>query len=63
VWAQALGFETNKGAVELTAAARADFTLQEMTDPERRFRQLPGEMMVAALPEASARTPAPRRSS
>src|SRR5712692_10348686 len=25
-----------------------------MTDPERRFRQLPGEMMVAALPEASA---------
>ena len=26
----------------------------EITDPERRFRQLPGEMMVAALPEASA---------
>src|SRR5437764_182574 len=25
-----------------------------MTDPERRFRQLPGEMMVAALPEANA---------
>ncbi|HYU70058.1 MAG TPA: carboxypeptidase-like regulatory domain-containing protein, partial [Burkholderiales bacterium] len=54
VWAQALGFETSKGAVELSAARRADFTLQEMTDPERRFRQLPGEMMVAALPEASA---------
>ena len=54
VWAQALGFETGKGSVDLSAARRADFTLQEMTDPERRFRQLPGEMMVAALPEASA---------
>jgi streptogramin lyase len=53
VWAQALGFETGKGSVELSAARRHDFTLQEMTDPERRFRQLPGEMMVAALPEAS----------
>ena len=54
VWAQALGFETSKGSVDLSAARRADFILQEMTDPERRFRQLPGEMMVAALPEASA---------
>src|SRR2546421_12903881 len=54
VWAQALGFEASKGSVDLTAARRADFTLQEMTDPERRFRQLPGEMMVAALPEANA---------
>src|SRR2546430_10619165 len=54
VWAQALGFARSNGAVDLSAARRADFTLQEMTDPERRFRQLPGEMMVAALPEASA---------
>src|SRR6266513_2644600 len=54
VWAQALGFEMSKSAVDLSAERRADFTLQEMTDPERRFRQLPGEMMVAALPEASA---------
>src|SRR5207247_6608933 len=54
VWAQALGFETNRNAVDLSAARRQDFTLQEMTDSERRFRQLPGEMMVAALPEASA---------
>src|SRR4051812_4431572 len=53
VWAQALGFEAGKGAVELAAARRRNFTLQEMTDPERRFRQLPGEMMVAALPEAT----------
>src|SRR5438445_10431378 len=54
VWAQALGFERSNGAVDLSSARRQDFTLQEMTDPERRFRQLPGEMMVAALPEASA---------
>jgi virginiamycin B lyase len=54
VWAQALGFDIRKDAVELSAAQRRDFTLQEIADPERRFRQLPGEMMVAALPEASA---------
>ena len=53
VWAQALGFEANKGAVDLTAARRQNFTLQEITDAERRFRQLPGEMMAAALPEAT----------
>jgi hypothetical protein len=54
VWAQALGFERASGSVELSAARRQDFTLAEIADPERRFRQLPGEMMVAALPEASA---------
>jgi len=54
VWAQALGFEAAASAVDLAAARRQDLTLQEITDAERRFRQLPGEMMVAALPEASA---------
>jgi streptogramin lyase len=54
VWAQALGFERASGSVALSAARRQDFTLAEIADPERRFRQLPGEMMVAALPEASA---------
>ncbi len=53
VWAQALGFEMSSEAVELSRARRRNFTLQEITDPERRFRQLPGEMMVAALPEAT----------
>jgi streptogramin lyase len=53
VWAQALGFERSNGTVELPASRRADFTLQEIADPERRFRQLPGEMMVAGLPEAT----------
>jgi len=54
VWAQALGFERMSGSVDLSAARRQDFTLAEIADPERRFRQLPGELMVAALPEASA---------
>jgi len=54
VWAQALGFERASGSVDLSAARRQDFTLGQIADPERRFRQLPGEMMVAALPEASA---------
>jgi streptogramin lyase len=54
VWAQALGFETSKSAVDLNAAQRQNFTLQDITDAERRFRQLPGEIMVAALPEATA---------
>ena len=53
VWAQTLGFEASKGAVDLTAARRQNFALQEITDAERRFRQLPGEMMAAALPEAT----------
>jgi streptogramin lyase len=54
VWAQALGFDRTTAAVDLSAARGANFTLHEIADPERRFRQLPGEMMVAALPEASA---------
>jgi streptogramin lyase len=51
VWAQALGFETTKDAVDLTAARRRDLVLRPMTDPERRIRQMPSEMLAAALPE------------
>ncbi len=53
VWAQALGFEASKGAVDLAAAQRRNFTLDEIKDAERRYRQLPGEMMVAALPDTT----------
>src|SRR4029079_2339757 len=53
VWAQALAFETAKGEVDLTAARRADLTLEPITDAERRVRQLPGELLMAALPEAN----------
>jgi streptogramin lyase/mono/diheme cytochrome c family protein len=51
VWAQALGFETSKGSVDLTAARRQDLALRPMTDAEQRIRQLPSELLVAALPE------------
>ena len=55
VWAQALAFETAKGEVDLAAAKRADLTLAPMTDFERQVRQLPGEMLMAALPEDDRR--------
>src|SRR5213078_3646263 len=52
-WAQALGFETTKGSVDLSATKHQDLALAPITDPERRIRQLPAEMLVAALPEES----------
>src|SRR5258705_5219732 len=48
VWAQALGFHTAKDAVELSARHQ-DFKHATNEAPEERFRQLPPEMMVAAL--------------
>jgi streptogramin lyase len=54
VWAQALSFEIAKGEVDLAAAKRQDLVLRPMTDKERQWRQLPGELMVASLPEDTA---------
>ena len=53
VWAQALGFNLEKSTIALSAGRRQNFRLTEIDDAETRFRQLPGEMMVAALPEAT----------
>ena len=53
VWAQALGFERVKGSVDLSTARHQDLVLQPITDPERRIRQLPSELLVAALPEST----------
>lgn len=53
VWAQALGFRLVKDKVGLAAATHHDFQLSAIADPEERYRQLPPEMMVAALPEAT----------
>jgi virginiamycin B lyase len=53
VWAQTLGFTTAKGAVDLTATKHQDFKLAAITDPEERIRQLPPEMLAAALPDAT----------
>jgi streptogramin lyase/mono/diheme cytochrome c family protein len=54
VWAQALGFEAAKTEIDLSAAKQQNLALATMTDPERRWRQLPGELMAASLPEETA---------
>src|ERR1700675_3168195 len=54
VWAQALSYQTGKGAVDLSANRKQDFTLTAMSDPEATFKQLPGNLMLNALPQ---RTP------
>src|SRR5229473_7520152 len=51
VWAQALGFETSKGEVELAATKHQDFKLAAITDPEQKIKQMPSEMLAAALPD------------
>ena len=48
VWAKAVAFETAKGEIDLGAVKRHDFTLRPMDD---FFRQLPGNVMLSALPE------------
>src|SRR5215475_14373838 len=48
VWAQALTFEIAKGEVDLAANKAQDFSLKPMAD---YFRQLPGDLVLAALPE------------
>jgi streptogramin lyase len=54
VWAQALSFERALGDVDLSANKQQNLTLTAINDPERRWRQLPGELMVASLPEETA---------
>jgi mono/diheme cytochrome c family protein len=53
VWAQALGFETAKGSVDLTATRKHNIALKPIADREAMIRQLPSELLVAALPEDS----------
>src|SRR5262249_54292017 len=55
IWAQALGFETAKAEIDSAATRRQDFVLRPVTDFERQVRQLPGEMLLAALPEDTER--------
>jgi len=52
VWAQALSFATAKGEVDLAANTAQDFSLKPMAD---YVRQLPGDLVLAALPEDSDR--------
>jgi streptogramin lyase len=51
VWAQALGFATAKGELDLSADRRQDFMLSPMTE---FVRQLPGDLVLASLPDSSA---------
>src|SRR5439155_12531330 len=53
VWAQALSFETAKSDVDLAAKKNQDFVLKSMTDFEAQVRQLPGDLILAGLPEES----------
>src|ERR1700730_18299501 len=50
VWAQAITFDTGRGEVDLGAARRQDFALNPLKD---FVRQLPGDMVLAALPDAT----------
>ncbi|HEY2137165.1 MAG TPA: carboxypeptidase-like regulatory domain-containing protein [Xanthobacteraceae bacterium] len=50
VWAQAVTFATAKREVDLAANQAQDFSLEPMTD---YFRQLPGDVVLAGLPEDS----------
>ena len=54
VWAQALGFEQTKTAVDLQATKHQDIALKTITDPETKWKQLPGELVWDALPEGNA---------
>jgi streptogramin lyase len=54
VWAQALGFERSDAQVDLTVAKRQNLSLKTITDAETKWRQLPGELVFASLPEENA---------
>ncbi|HEY2532955.1 MAG TPA: carboxypeptidase regulatory-like domain-containing protein [Xanthobacteraceae bacterium] len=58
MWAQALSYQTAKGEVALSTNSKQNFVLGPMTDAEATFRQLPGNLMLDALP---ARTPEQQR--
>jgi virginiamycin B lyase len=50
VWAEAISFATAKAQVDLTASKAQNFTLGPLKD---YFRQLPGDVIINGLPEAT----------
>jgi streptogramin lyase len=54
VWAQALSYQTGKGEVDLSKNSKQDFTLAPMNDAEATFKQLPGNLVLDALPGQTA---------
>ncbi|HET7363306.1 MAG TPA: carboxypeptidase regulatory-like domain-containing protein [Burkholderiales bacterium] len=53
VWAQAIGYQTARTALELSADRRIELKLARNRDPEQTYRQLPGNLALDALPEAT----------
>jgi streptogramin lyase len=53
VWAQALGYDYTESKVDLSAPVRQNFTLAALTDPEAKLRQLPGDVLLNALPAST----------
>jgi streptogramin lyase len=54
VWAQALSYQTGRGELDLAKNGKQDFTLAPMNDAEATFKQLPGNLMLDALPGQTA---------
>jgi streptogramin lyase len=54
IWAQAIGFETAAGEIQLKTGGRRNFALAKIEDTERQIRQLPGDLILAGLPEETA---------
>jgi streptogramin lyase len=53
VWAQTLGYQTARTALDLSGDRRVDLKLARNSDAEQTFRQLPGNLALDSLPEAS----------
>src|SRR3954453_4580681 len=53
VWAQALGYQTARTALDLSGDRKVDLKLARNSDAEQTFRQLPGNLALDSLPEAS----------
>src|SRR5258706_1343707 len=54
VWSQALGFERSDANVDLAANKRQNLSLKTITHYETKWKQLPGELVMASLPEYNA---------
>jgi streptogramin lyase len=51
--AQAIGFQPSKAEMQISGAAKQNFKLAANTDVEQTFRQLPGNVALDSLPQAT----------
>src|SRR5438105_14648750 len=51
VWAQAIGYGTAKAELQVVDGSKQNLKLVANTEAEQTFRQLPGNLALAALPE------------